>query len=77
MSFLKNLLGNGDAVSSKRFVGLVSSMSLCVTMVANSFTDLNVAPSDTLVDGVLWLALGSLGFTSLDKFAGTKKKDAE
>jgi hypothetical protein len=46
-------------------------------MVANSFTDLNVAPSDTLVDAVLWLALGSLGFTSIDKFAGTKKKDAE
>jgi hypothetical protein len=77
MSFLKNLLGNGDAVSSKRFVGLLSSVSLCVTMVANSFTDLNVAPSDTLVDAVLWLALGSLGFTSIDKFAGTKKKDSE
>ena len=77
MSFLKNLLGNGDAVSSKRFVGLLSSVSLCVTMIANSFTELHVAPSDTLVDAVLCLALGSLGFTSLDKFAGTKKKDAE
>jgi len=75
MSFFKNLLGNGDAVSSKRFVGLVASMSLCVTMIANSFTHLNVAPSDALVDGVLWLALGSLGFTSIDKFAQAKKKE--
>ena len=75
MSFLKNLLGSGDAVSSKRFVGLVASMSLCVTMLANSFTHINVAPSDALVDGVLWLALGSLGFTSVDKFAQGKKKE--
>lgn len=46
-------------------------------MIANSFTHMEVAPSENLVDAVLWLALGSLGFTSLDKFAGAKKKDSE
>jgi hypothetical protein len=77
MSFFRNLIGTGDSVSSKRFVGLLSSVSLCVTMIANSFTHMEVAPSENLVDAVLWLALGSLGFTSLDKFAGAKKKDSE
>lgn len=77
MSFLKNLISTGDSVSSKRVVGLLSSVSLCVTMIANSFTHMEVAPSENLVDAVLWLALGSLGFTSLDKFTGAKKKDAE
>lgn len=70
-SWLQKLMGDGDDVSSKRVVGLIGAASLFLTMAANSFTHQDFAPSDHLVDAVLWVTVGSLGFTSLDKF--TKK----
>jgi len=67
-SWFRKLIGEGDDVSSKRVVGLVGSASLFGTMIANSFTHQEFAPSDNLVQAVLWVTIGSLGFTSLDKF---------
>ncbi len=73
MSWLSKLLGVGDEVSSKRTVGLVGAAALVVTMIVNSFTDQEIAPSDALVNAVLILTLGSLGLTSVDKFANGVK----
>lgn len=66
---MNKLVGVGDEVSSKRFVALLGSLVLLGTLVANSFTDQDIAPSDALVNAVLVLTLGCFGFTSLDKFA--------
>jgi hypothetical protein len=44
-------------------------------MVISSFVSLETPPSDTLIEAVLWLALGSLGFTSIEKFSNYKKRD--
>jgi len=74
MSWITKLLGVGDEVSSKRTVGIVGATALIVTMVVNSFTNQNVAPSDGLVNAVLLLTLGSLGLTSIDKFANGSKR---
>ena len=60
------------AVSSKRFVGLVAALTLCVTMYHNSFSEAHIAPSDALVNAVALLAFGSLGLSSVDKFTGMK-----
>jgi hypothetical protein len=62
------------AVSSKRFVGIVAALTLCVTMYHNSFSDKSVAPADSLVNAVALLAFGSLGLSSVDKFTGMKDK---
>jgi len=62
-------LSEGDAVSSKRFIGLLGAMILLVMLVVNSFSPQDIAPSDGLVNAVLVLTLGCFGFTSLDKFA--------
>jgi len=67
--WIKNLLSEGDAVSSKRFIGLLGAFTLLVMMVVNSFSPQDIAPSDGLVNAVLVLTLGCFGFTSLDKFA--------
>lgn len=75
VDFFRKLLGDNDSVSSKRFVGLVASMCLCITMVVSSFVSLKTPPSDTLIEAVLWLALGSLGFTSIEKFSNYKRRD--
>lgn len=60
--------------SSKRFVGIMASLSLCVTMYHNSFSTVDVAPSPVLVNAVALLAFGCLGLSSVDKFTATKSK---
>jgi hypothetical protein len=67
--WIKNLLSDGDAVSSKRLIGLLGALTLLTMLVVNSFSPQDIAPSDGLVNAVLVLTLGCFGFTSLDKFA--------
>jgi hypothetical protein len=59
--------------SSKRFVGIMCALSLCVTMYHNSFSPLDQAPSTALVDAVALLAFGCLGLSSVDKFTNKLK----
>ena len=61
--------------SSKRFVGILCGVALCVTMYHNSFSPLDQAPSTTLVDAVAMLAFGCLGLASVDKFTNSKKSN--
>tara|TARA_Y100000385_G_scaffold217175_1_gene226246 strand:+ start:512 stop:811 length:300 start_codon:yes stop_codon:yes gene_type:complete len=56
--------------SSKRVVGVLAGLSLCVTLIMNQFTDIAIAPSDTLVNAVAALAFGALGLSSADKIWG-------
>lgn len=60
--------------SSKRFVGIMCALALCVTMYHNSFSTEDVAPSPVLVNSVALLAFGCLGLSSVDKFTATKDK---
>lgn len=63
--------------SSKRFVGIIAGLSLCITMYANSYTHGDVKPSDTLVNAVAMLAFGALGLASVDKIWGKKDSNNE
>ena len=60
--------------SSKRFVGIIAGLSLCITLYANQFTDEHVAPSAALVNAVAALAFGALGLASVDKIWGKKEE---
>ena len=53
--------------SSKRFVGIMCALTLCITMYSNSFTEAHFSPSKELVDAVALLAFGCLGLASVDK----------
>jgi hypothetical protein len=78
MSGFKSLITDEKgAVSSKRFVGLVAALTLCITMYHNSFSDASVAPADSLVNAVALLAFGALGLSSVDKFTSIKSKKQE
>ena len=59
--------------SSKRFVGIIAGLSLCVTLYVNSYSDGQIKPSDSLVNAVALLAFGCLGLSSVDKFTALKK----
>jgi hypothetical protein len=61
--------------SSNRFVGIMCSISLCVTMYHSQFTSEDISPSPVLVQAVAALAFGSLGLGAANKIF-TKKKDS-
>jgi hypothetical protein len=59
--------------SSKRFVGIVCALTLCITMYVNSYSHGDIKPADSLVNAVALLAFGCLGLSSADKFIAMKK----
>ena len=58
--------------SSKRVVGIIAGVTLCITMYHNSFTTVDIAPAEYLVDAVALLAFGCLGLASVDKIFGKR-----
>lgn len=61
--------------SSKRFIGIIAGLTLCITMFVNSFYSEEIKPADSLVNAVALLSFGCLGLASVDK-AIAKKKSA-
>lgn len=79
INWLKSLFSDErGSASSKRLVGIMCAIFLCITMYHNSFSDEHIAPSESLVQSVALLAFGCLGLTSIDKFSfkGKSKEEA-
>jgi len=70
--FIAKLFCEGNEPSSKRFVGIVGSMTLSGTLFANSFSHLEQAPSESLVNAVALLSFGALGITGAERIFGKK-----
>ena len=58
--------------SSKRFIGILCGITLCITLYANSYSHGEIKPSESLVNAVAMLAFGCLGLSSIDKIWGKK-----
>jgi hypothetical protein len=70
MKWLVNLLSDErGSVSTKRVIALLSALFICVTLLANSFTHQEIAPSDKLVDAVMVICIAAMGTTTIDKFS--------
>jgi len=65
---------NGNT-SSKRVIGILCGVSLCITLYVNSYSHGDIKPSDTLVNAVAMLAFGCLGLTSTEKIFGKKSNN--
>ena len=63
------------STSIKPVVALLGAFFLCVTMMANSFSEDRFKPSDKLVDAVMIITAVGMGADSLDKW--TKKPKEE
>ena len=72
MKILQAFQGQNGEISSKRIVGIIGALVLFATMIANSFSPVEVAPSPELVSAVEWVTILCLGFTSVEKFAQSK-----
>ena len=63
------------SISIKPVVAFVGSMFLCITMMLNSFSHADFAPSSELVNAVMIITGIGMGADTLDKFSGGKKKE--
>jgi hypothetical protein len=67
--WMTKLFGVGDDVSSKRVIGVLGALVLFGTMIANSFSPVDIAPSKELVEAVEYLTIAMFFGTAIEKFA--------
>jgi hypothetical protein len=68
--WMTKLLGVGDDVSSKRVIGMYSvRWFLFGTLIANSLSPKDIAPSKELVEAVEYLTIAMFFGTAVEKFA--------
>lgn len=58
--------------SSKRFVGILCTFALVISLVVNAFVAHEFDKSSSIVNSVALLAFGALGLTSIDKWSNRK-----
>jgi len=66
---MTKLVGVGDEVSSKRVIGILGALVLFATMIANSSSPKDVAPSKELVEAVEYITIAMFFGTAIEKFA--------
>lgn len=62
-------------ISIKPVVAAIGTLSLCLTMMINSFTAEEVKPSDGLVNAVMAITIGAMLGDTGDKFSFKKKEE--
>ena len=69
-TFFKQMISSKDGdVSHKRVLGSIGFLALVGTMVANSFSSVDIAPSPELVSAVEYLVMSTVFGSVLEKFA--------
>ncbi len=67
--WVKSLLSVDGEVSSKRVIGILGAVVLFTTMIANSFSPKDIAPSKELVEAVEYITIAMFFGTAIEKFA--------
>jgi hypothetical protein len=62
-------------ISVKPVIAFVGAMFLCITMILNSFSHAEFAPSPELVNAVMIITGIGMGADTFDKFSHKKKED--
>jgi hypothetical protein len=55
--------------SSNRFIGILSGLSLCTCLIISAASHREITPHDGLIDAVVFICTGSLGFGMINKVA--------
>jgi hypothetical protein len=66
---------SNEKSSSKRLVGITGAFVLFFTLYSNSKSETHIAPSDTLVWGIVVIICVSLGLASVKDFTNLLGKD--
>lgn len=69
LSHLRGLIADGDnnSLSSKRLVTLLCTILIVIAFFANVFFGYKI--DDNILDAIMYIVLGGLGFTGLERFA--------
>ena len=67
--WVTKLVGVGDEVSSKRVIGVLGALVLFGTLIANSFSHQEIAPSKELVEAVEYITIAMFFGTAIEKFS--------
>jgi len=63
------------SISVKPVIAFIGALFLCITMVLNSFSHADFAPSPELVNAVMLITGIGMGADTLDKFSHKKKEE--
>ena len=76
IKFFKNMMeGANGGISSKRFIGLLCSLSLIISLFVSTLSCGKYSPPNILVETIGLLAFVTLGLTSVDFFTNKKKNE--
>ncbi len=65
------------SISVKPVIAMIGALFLCVTMILNSFSHSDFAPSPELVNSVMIITGIGMGADTLDKYSHKKKEEVE
>jgi hypothetical protein len=65
------------SISVKPVIAFLGATFLCITMILNSFSHADFAPSPDLVNAVMLITGIGMGADTLDKFSSKKKDETE
>jgi hypothetical protein len=74
-NFIRDLFSDSSKISSKRFIAIFGFLFLTITMLVNSFFDINKAPADSLVSAVEFITMVAIGGATAEKFSTKKTND--
>ena len=63
------------SISVKPVIAMIGALFLCITMILNSFSNADFAPSPELVNAVMLITGIGMGADTLDKFSHKKKEE--
>jgi hypothetical protein len=63
------------SISVKPVIAFIGALFLCTTMLLNSFSQADFAPSPELVNAVMLITGIGMGADTVDKFSHKKKED--
>jgi len=69
--FIKDMLSSSEGVSHKRVLGTIGFLALILTMLVNSFYELN--PSPELITAVEYLVMSTVFGSVIEKFTNGKR----
>ena len=78
LQYLKDMMSENGNPSSKRWVAVVATFLIAIGYIANLFWDYTI--DEFIFNGVMYIVIGSLGITGVEKFAPkkpTKKSEEE
>ena len=72
LQFIKNMLSENTAVSSKRVVGILAFFTIVLMGIVNMFTGKLIA--SFMFDGILYICITSLSLSTVEKFSESFNK---